>query len=302
MKHECSILKLIVLLSLTTASVISSTIEHKLPQNAILEQHRYPLTLISRSLDEIDVGSLEWDDEITQPDEEPANESKSLEKFDDKIEKKMEDEIESENANQTFNVDAQRPPKSTWYSIGDGASKDDGLVHDTILYDVTMGFLFAAGFTIGVVIIGCCVSRCLTWMFCPDQLKKKRWRMRYRVEQMGVGGIFLPMRTFDTYTPINTQEEDDEEEEDSDEDPDRLEYGVVDKENDDDDDYSFGAKKDVRYEQDGIEKAAVDYFTKEEEVQALEQAMMKDDDSDEEKEDAQNDFLHLQEMEKKIAD
>lgn len=143
---------------------------------------------------------------------------------------------------------------------------------DSIFYDVTLGFIFAAIFTFTVALLGIFLNWCCVCVFCPKLHRKRMRRRRIRErrkwilrEQLFSPGIQLvPLTT--VYNEVLTADDEEPKEEDEDRDQlTRMEYGQVDGEvYDDDDDYILSSGKNSqekgRYEEGEIDDAAKQYF------------------------------------------
>jgi len=196
---------------------------------------------------------------------------------------------------------------------------------DTILYDITLGFIFAALFTFVVAITGWFLNYCCVCIFCPRLHRKrmKRKRMRERKqwivrERAFAPGIQLIPLTAQDYNEISTEDHDEQEEQEVQEIREtttRMEYGEPDTEGyDDEDDYEIGAdtKEKGRYEDTEVRHAAAKFFGEDEKQEEQQPPLIKRDD-DSHSSDSSNESveplldlatmeLDLALMEKKIVD
>jgi len=148
--------------------------------------------------------------------------------------------------------------------------------NDSIYYDITLGFIFAAIFTFTVALLGIFFNWCCVCVFCPKLHRKRMRRRRIRErrkwivrEQLFSAGIQMtPLTKVQEYAEVPADDDGDsakKEDEDRDQST-RMEYGQVDDNEayDDDDDYllsSGGDNKSVgRYEEKDIEASANKYF------------------------------------------
>jgi len=138
---------------------------------------------------------------------------------------------------------------------------------DSIFYDVTLGFIFAAIFTFTVALLSIFFNWCCVCVFCPKlhrkRMRKRRIRERRKWivrEQLFGNGSFQMTPLTKEYNAV--PDEDDESRDQST----RMEYGQVDTEAyDDEDDYVIStggndSKQKGRYEEKDIEASANKYF------------------------------------------
>merc|ERR1711982_97373 len=144
---------------------------------------------------------------------------------------------------------------------------------DSIFYDVTLGFIFAAIFTFTVALLGVFFNWCCVCVFCPKlyrkRMRKRKIRERRRwilKEQLFSPGLHVMPLTKE-YNEISTNDDvDDEQPKEIDVERDqstRMEYGQAsdDEAYDDEDDYILSKGKEKgRYEEGEIENAAKQYF------------------------------------------